>query len=1260
MQKVYFFVLLLISCCWSLQAQIAYQGFEQNAADTWGTTFSTPPCTNGADRWDFSTALNAIVPSAGTQFWGVQDLNGNCGGASETITFADFPLGGATGVTIAFDYDIVGFDNGDDVFYTVVLDGVQQPQVQLVNGGGGFTTGGYLTETINIPNGTTTVGLILEVSQNGGSDFAGFDNFILDGSAGCAHSANSFTPLEGSVGTDVTIVGTGFTATSTVTFNGVAATNVTFVDATTLIATVPANGGGSVAVTEAGCTIAVGTPFTLLEQQGACGATFSDLIISEVYDNNGGSLGYIELFNGTAATIDLTNYRIDRYATIASVTSTHSYDFPAAGVGSSIAPGQVLVARVSNGVGSGIEDFVFPTSTAGFNADDRLELIFVPTLTLVDDFHDATVGAVGFVYRRNTTISGPNPTFTASEWTTGTSGDESDLGTYNFVAASAATITAQPTDFSGCALSLSVAATPSTGGATLTYEWFYNENDGVATGWTTLDGATFAGATVTGATTTTVSITGNLSALDNFQFYCVVTENGSCGVVSEAVQYDLDAERFFRSRASGNWTDINTWEMATSAAGPWSPTCVFPVFDNSDYIHVITGHTVNVDQDIIVDEVVVETGGTLSIQSTRRLEFNNGTGIDLLVEGTLVDNGSGAGNGINFSNAGATWQLDANGEIIKTASSSVAQYRDNYEGGIATIPATATWRFRHDGTSGAVAVLTVNMFYPNLFMESTNGNHSFSGAAEVFQGASGFMTVKGDFHIASTGTGSVDVFNANTNATPLIVMGDLILGGNGAAGTSKFENNGLATIGTGIEVRGDIVINTNGQLDFSDGVGGSADGVCRLFGNWNDFSTANGFVQGESRVLFVGTTNQQVNKAGGLTEGFFNVTVNKPSGILQNNAAIMQIENDMTFTNGIVQTTATTPVSFDATATATTASNASHIDGPVIKETINGSVTNFTYPTGDNGIYGAIGIETRFHTGVSFRAEYFNTGYGSYNVNTAELDHVSSLEYWLLDEEVGTGENLRVTLHWGPHSDVVTTNSIRVAHYFTQAPSTVNQWEREGNTPVITGTPLNGTVTSDFVTSFSPFTLADIVTQRSLPLDLLSFEANKVGNTTQLDWTVANEKAGDRYCIQRSADGYQFETLYCVDATNDQATASYQYTDETPLSGYNYYRIHQIDYAGVSDYSFVRVVYFEEDKGMVQAYPNPANEQLIIKVSTPDHNFQSVQLVDALGRIVLTAPLQTGMQQQVLDVSSLPAGTYSMGLVHVNGAVQYKKLVIQH
>ena len=341
----------------------------------------------------------------------------------------------------------------------------------------------------------------------------------------CVHSITNATPLQGTNGTQVTINGTNFTASSTVSINGNPASSVTFIDANTLIASV-ANGttSGPIEVTDSSCTTTFGT-FTELNDSNSCSVMFSDIIISEVFDNNGGSLGYIEVFNGTGSPVNLSNYTINRYGDLSTTTVTHTYTFPN---GLIIQDQEALVGRINSG-GSGIEDFDYENTTNGFNADDRLELF--NNGTLIDDFHDEIDGTVGYVYRRNTDISGPNPNFTTSEWTTFTEGDESDLGIYN-ASSVPPLINTQPSDSSDCTASFSVSATASNGGM-LSYQWYFNENNGSNINFIEVNSTNLPSVTISGETSTMLTLTGNTNSIDNYQFFVLITEVGGCSNYSD-------------------------------------------------------------------------------------------------------------------------------------------------------------------------------------------------------------------------------------------------------------------------------------------------------------------------------------------------------------------------------------------------------------------------------------------------------------------------------------------------------------------------------------------------------------------------------------------------------------------------------------------------------------------------------------------------------------------------------------------------------
>ena len=64
----YFGALLWIVNSYS-QNTIAYQSFE-NSDDTWlPLSFSTPPCSNNNDVWNYVSSLGGVNPSDGNQFW---------------------------------------------------------------------------------------------------------------------------------------------------------------------------------------------------------------------------------------------------------------------------------------------------------------------------------------------------------------------------------------------------------------------------------------------------------------------------------------------------------------------------------------------------------------------------------------------------------------------------------------------------------------------------------------------------------------------------------------------------------------------------------------------------------------------------------------------------------------------------------------------------------------------------------------------------------------------------------------------------------------------------------------------------------------------------------------------------------------------------------------------------------------------------------------------------------------------------------------
>lgn len=563
-----------------------------------------------------------------------EDLDGDGGSNTKSITWPNLDISGYTNLNLSVDLaaDTGGFDTSDQILLEVNIDGSGYTTLMAFTGtaintnatNGSITLNTtFQTITENIVGTGNLLDLRLTITVDAANEEFAVDEIILDGTppVSCAHEITSFTPTEGPAGTKVTINGNGFTQTSSVNFNGIASSSVQFIDSNTLIAIVAdGTSTGSISVTESGCT-ETGSSFTIINFSGSCSSPFSDLIISEVYDSNSGSLGYIEIYNGTGTAIDLSDYEIDRYATLTGPVN-YTYIFPSL----TINDGQVLIGKVSTDpdVAGVTSDFTFG-NTNGFNEDDRLELVFSATNTVVDDWHDDSVpGGSGFSYLRNTNITGPNPNYDASEWTGNGTEDVSDLGNYSISSIGNPSITGQPASVFGCNIdSVNLLITAAAGNSgTLTYQWKFN--DGSTTNWQDVTALDFAPAVVSGETSNNLSING--FNLDGYQFYCEVTENATCSIASNTA---------IVSKAIATWDGTN-WLWSDSTPIDTMPTTNASVIIDGNYDTATGGVEISFE----ACDCTVNNFNTLTIANddyvlVQNNVVNNGT-IDIATSGALV------------------------------------------------------------------------------------------------------------------------------------------------------------------------------------------------------------------------------------------------------------------------------------------------------------------------------------------------------------------------------------------------------------------------------------------------------------------------------------------------------------------------------------------------------------------------------------------------------------------------------------------------
>lgn len=77
----------------------------------------------------------------------------------------------------------------------------------------------------------------------------------------------------------------------------------------------------------------------------------------------------------------------------------------------------------------------------------------------------------------------------------------------------------------------------------------------------------------------------------------------------------------------------------------------------------------------------------------------------------------------------------------------------------------------------------------------------------------------------------------------------------------------------------------------------------------------------------------------------------------------------------------------------------------------------------------------------------------------------------------------------------------------------------------------------------------------------------------------------------------------------------------------------------------------------VKIYPNPVHDQLSIELIVPNNNTQSVQVIDILGKVQLTAPLK--QQHNTIDLSSLAKGSYILKFYEGSKALGSQQIVLR-
>lgn len=158
-----------------------------------------------------------------------------------------------------------------------------------------------------------------------------------------------------------------------------------------------------------------------------------------------------------------------------------------------------------------------------------------------------------------------------------------------------------------------------------------------------------------------------------------------------------------------------------------------------------------------------------------------------------------------------------------------------------------------------------------------------------------------------------------------------------------------------------------------------------------------------------------------------------------------------------------------------------------------------------------------------------------------------------------------------------------------------------------------------------------------LPVTLKDIAAQNEGAVNRITWTTAMETEGISFELQHSTNGSDFMKI--ADVQGKGKAGAYVYTDTKPASGMNYYRLNLKEANGSSTLSKTVTAFVNgKDAFAMNAFPNPAKDQLTVQVYGTTDGKAQVQLTDIAGKMLKAAAISDN--KAIFNLNDLPGGLY--------------------
>ncbi|UAY51259.1 T9SS type A sorting domain-containing protein [Ferruginibacter albus] len=181
-------------------------------------------------------------------------------------------------------------------------------------------------------------------------------------------------------------------------------------------------------------------------------------------------------------------------------------------------------------------------------------------------------------------------------------------------------------------------------------------------------------------------------------------------------------------------------------------------------------------------------------------------------------------------------------------------------------------------------------------------------------------------------------------------------------------------------------------------------------------------------------------------------------------------------------------------------------------------------------------------------------------------------------------------------------------------------------------------------------------TETVLPLSFIDVRAKQTSaSTIKLQWSVISQSSIKEYAIERSLDGRSFGKIAFIPSLPNKAVLQYNWTDDDPAEGNNYYRISGIDNNNKISYTPIVNVTMEGSMATIMIYPNPVSGNVIgLKFENMPKGSYVMRLINNSGQEVSTQEIDHNGNNsyQTIRVGDLSKGLYNL---EITGNDNFKK-----